>query len=102
MGFGKEPNYLCLPSEPRPHLHHFCAKLDFGNISSLRYNYLSMGEFGISNAEGATPMNAQANGPSIFTLWRAALNCPPKGLKEYKRFVFFNLSGNRTGGHQFL
>jgi hypothetical protein len=83
-------------------LHHFCAKLDFGNILSLRYNYSSMGEFGLTNAEGAMPMNAQANGPSILTLWRAALNCTPKGLKEYKRFVFFNLSGNRTGGHQFL
>ena len=61
-----------------------------------------MGEFGFTNAEGAMPMNAQANGPSIFTLWRAALNCPPKGLKEYKWFELFNLSGNRTGGHQFL
>jgi hypothetical protein len=61
-----------------------------------------MGEFGLPNAEGAMPMNAQANGPSIFTLWRAAFNCPPKGLKVHKRFVYLNLSGNRTGGHQFL
>lgn len=95
-------NYLRLLHQSRVDLHHFCAKLDFGNILSLRYNYSSMGEFGLPNAEGATPMNAQANGPSILTLWRAALNCTPKGLKECKRFVFFNLSGNRTGGHQFL
>ncbi|MEY4557438.1 MAG: hypothetical protein RLY42_611 [Pseudomonadota bacterium] len=83
-------------------MHQICAHDIFDGFGQLGYNVASMGEFGFTNAEGAMPMNAQANGPSIFTLWRAALNCPPKGLKEYKWFELFNLSGNRTGGHQFL
>jgi hypothetical protein len=83
-------------------LHQICANDIFDGFLPLGYNIASMGEFGFTNAEGAMPMNAQANGPSIFTLWRAAFSCPPKGLKEYKWFELFNLSGNRTGGHQFL
>jgi aminomethyltransferase len=83
-------------------MHQICAYDIFGGFFQLGYNVASMGEFGFTNAEGAMPMNAQANGPSIFTLWRAAFSCPPKGLKEYKWFELFNLSGNRTGGHQFL
>jgi aminomethyltransferase len=83
-------------------VHQTRAHDIFDGFFQLGYNVASMGEFGFTNAEGAMPMNAQANGPSIFTLWRAAFSCPPKGLKEYKWFELFNLSGNRTGGHQFL
>lgn len=78
------------------HLSSLVLQAAFSTIT------LSMGEFGLTDAEGAMPMNAQANGPSIYTLWRAAFSCTPKGLRNYKPFVIFNLSGNRTGGHQFL
>jgi aminomethyltransferase len=45
-------------------------------------------------AEGAMPINAQAKGLSTLTLWRAALNCPPKGLTLFK----CNLSGIKDRG----